>query len=606
VIFKKGEIQMAEDMNSHGLIRSPITVILGHVDSGKTSLLDKVRGTAVQSRESGGITQHIGASFFPIETVNALCGDLLEESKRKLGIPGILIIDTPGHAAFMNLRSRGASTANFAILVVDVRRGIQPQTVESIRILVKSKVPFVIAANKIDRLPGWRSHSDIPLLKSLKKQSQGTLNALQEVIYSIMAELSHFNLQPERFDKIKNFAKKIAIIPTSAVTGEGIPELFLVLSSLTEQFLKNQLELHLDKGRGVVLEVKKEVGMGTTIDVILFDGVIRQNSQIVLAGTKGVISTKVRAILVPKELDEIRDPRKKFSNVEKAVAAIGVKIAATKLEDAIAGSSLYVVSEKDEEDAINSIKEELANILVETDGAGVIVKADALGSLEALVNYLRDSNIQIRFAAVGNVTKKDIYQASLSKEKDKAFGIILGFRTKILDDAQEEASRLQIPIIQHDIIYRLSEEYEEHQYKIQQEQEKEALKDLIRPAKIKVLPFIFRACKPCIVGVEVLSGILTPLHDLINRDNKVIGHLLQIQEGGENVPEANVGDQMAIAIKGPTAGRQVKEGDEYWINVPESHTRRIIEDKLLSGTEMDALNELIDIKRRLVNKYWAI
>ncbi|MCK4847578.1 MAG: GTP-binding protein, partial [Candidatus Heimdallarchaeota archaeon] len=208
---------MVEDMNSHGLIRSPITVILGHVDSGKTSLLDKVRGTAVQSRESGGITQHIGASFFPIDTVTALCGELLEESKKKLGIPGILIIDTPGHAAFMNLRSRGASTANFAILVIDVRRGIQPQTIESIRILVKSKVPFVIAANKIDRLPGWKSYSDLPLLKSLKKQSQGTLNALQEVIYSIMAELSHFNLQPERFDKIKNFAKKIAIIPTSAV-----------------------------------------------------------------------------------------------------------------------------------------------------------------------------------------------------------------------------------------------------------------------------------------------------------------------------------------------------------------------------------------------------
>jgi translation initiation factor 5B len=606
MVFTKGEIRMEEEINSKGHIRSPITVILGHVDSGKTSLLDKVRGTAVQSRESGGITQHIGASFFPIETVTALCGDLLEESKKKLGIPGILIIDTPGHAAFMNLRSRGASTANFAILVIDVRRGIQPQTIESLRILVKSKVPFVIAANKIDRLPGWKSNSKISLLKSMKKQSRGTLDALQEVIYSIMAELSHFNLQPERFDKITNFAKKIAIIPTSAVTGEGIPELFLVLSTLTEQYLKDQLELHLDRGRGVVLEVKKEVGMGTTIDVILFDGVIRQNSRIVLAGSNGIISTKVRAILVPKELDEIRDPRKKFGNVEKAVAAIGVKLAAPKLEDAIAGSSLYVVSENDEEDAIRSIKEELANILVETDGAGVIVKADTLGSLEALVTYLRDSNIQIRFAAVGNVTKKDIYQASLSKEKDKAFGIILGFRTAILVDAQEEATRLQIPIIQHDIIYRLSEEYEEHQYKIQQEQEKEALKDLIRPAKIKVLPYIFRASKPCIVGVEVLSGILTPQQDLINRDNKVIGHILQIQEGGENVSEANVGDQMATAIRGPTAGRQINEGDELWVNVPESHVRRILGDKLLSGTEMDALNELIEIKRRLVNKYWAI
>ena len=389
-------------------MRSPITVILGHVDSGKTSLLDKVRGTVVQARETGGITQHIGASFFPIETVRQLCGDLLDVSKKKIQIPGILIIDTPGHAAFDNLRSRGSSAANFAILVIDVRRGIQPQTVESLRILVKQKVPFLIAANKIDRLPGWKSYPDLPLLKSLKKQSRAPIEALESIIYETMAELSHFNLEPDRFDRITNFAKKIAIIPTSAVTGEGIPELFLVLASLTEQYLKKQLELHLDKGKGVVLEVKKEIGLGTTLDVILFDGIIKQNSQIVIAGKNGAITTYVRAILLPKDLDEIRDPRNKFSHVEEAIAAIGVKLVAPNIEEAIAGSALYVVEEEDKNDAISKIEDELANILVETDDAGVIVKADALGSLEALVNFLKDSNIQIRFAAVGNITKKDI------------------------------------------------------------------------------------------------------------------------------------------------------------------------------------------------------
>ena len=594
------------ESNSNGQMRSPITVILGHVDSGKTSLLDKVRGTAVQARETGGITQHIGASFFPIETVTALCGHLLDSSKQKLKIPGILIIDTPGHAAFMNLRSRGASTANFSILVIDVRRGIQPQTIESLRILVKNKVPFLIAANKIDRLPGWKSYPDLPLSKVLQKQSSSTLESLQTVIYEIMGELSHFNLQPERYDKIKNFAKKIAIIPTSAISGEGIPELFLVLASLTEQYLKSQLALHLESGKGVVLEVKKEVGLGTTLDVILFDGVIRQNSQIVIAGKNGVISTKIRALLLPKDLDEIRDPRNKFENVEEAVAAIGVKIVAPDLEEAIAGSSLYVVTQNDEAEAVQKIEDELASILVETDVAGVIVKADALGSLEALVNFLKDSNIQIRFAAVGDVNKKDVYQASLAKEKDKTFGIILAFRTAVLPDAQEEANRLQIPILQSDIIYRLSEEYQDHQFRIQQEQELEALKDIIRPSKVKVLPYIFRQCKPCIVGVEVLSGILTPQVDLINRDNKVIGHLLQIQDRGENLSEAKVSDQVAVAIKGPTAGRQIKEDDELWVNVPEPHVRKILKDKVLSGSEMDALNELIEIKRRTVNKYWAI
>ncbi|MHA2075770.1 MAG: translation initiation factor IF-2 [Candidatus Hodarchaeales archaeon] len=587
-------------------MRSPITVILGHVDSGKTSLLDKVRGTVVQARESGGITQHIGASFFPIETVQQLCGNLLDASKKELRIPGILIIDTPGHAAFDNLRSRGSSAANFAILVIDVRRGIQPQTVESLRIMVKQKVPFVIAANKIDRLPGWKSNPDLPLIQSIKKQPKSAVDALETVIYEIMAELSHFNLTPDRFDRIKNFAKKIAIIPTSAVTGEGIPELFLVLASLTEQYLKTQLELHLDKGKGVVLEVKKELGLGTTLDVILFDGIIKQNSQIVIAGKNGAISSYVRAILLPKDLDEIRDPRNKFSNVEEAIAAIGVKLVAPNIEDAIAGSTLYVVEEEDKSDAITKIEDELKNILVETDDAGVIVRADALGSLEALVNYLRDSNIQIRFAAVGNITKKDIYQASLSKEKNEIYGIILGFRTTILVDAQEEADKNQIPIIQSEIIYELAEQYEAHQYEVQQKLEQEALKDLIRPSKIKILPFVFRQSKPCIVGVEVLSGLLTPQIGLVDRENKRIGQLIQIQDSGKNVSEAKVGSQVAAAIKGPTAGRQIKEGDELYVDVPESHARRIIEQKALSGTEMDALNELIEIKRRVINKYWAI
>ncbi|MFX1506945.1 MAG: translation initiation factor IF-2 [Promethearchaeota archaeon] len=597
---------MTSDEEHKSQIRSPITVILGHVDSGKTSLLDKVRGTAVQSRESGGITQHIGASFFPIETVTALCGSLLTPGKKELKIPGILIIDTPGHSSFMNLRQRGASAANFAILVIDVRRGIQPQTVESLRILVQQKVPFLIAANKIDRLPGWKSFPDITLLKSISKQSSGTLEALQSVIYDVMSELSHYKLETDRFDRIKNFAKKIAIIPTSAVTGEGIPEMFLVLASLTEQYLKKQLELHLDKGKGVVLEVKKEVGMGTTLDVILFDGTIKQNSRIVLAGTNGPIITNVRAVLLPKELDEIRDPRKRFDSVEEAIAAVGVKLAAPNIDEAIAGSSIYVVDENDVKEAVTKIEEELASILVETDDAGVIVKADTLGSLEALVNFLRDSNIQIRFAAVGDVTKKDVYQASLSKEKNEFYGIILGFRVKPLSDAQDEANKSQIPIIQDDIIYRLAEEYETYQYEVQQRLEEEALKDIVRPSKIKVLPYVFRQSKPCIIGVEVLAGILTPQLNLIDRENKKIGFLLQIQESGKNITQAKVTDQVAVAIRGPTAGRQIKEGDELWVDVPESDARKIIEEKILSGTEMDALTELVEIKRRTVNKYWAL
>lgn len=597
-----------EIKDQNGTLRSPITVILGHVDSGKTSLLDKVRGTAVQSRESGGITQHIGASFFPIETIQALVQPLVGSEGKILKIPGILIIDTPGHASFMNLRARGASAANFAILVIDVRRGIQPQTIESIRILVRNKIPFLIAANKIDRLPGWRSYPKLPLLKSMAKQSRGAMDELQTIIYEVMGELSHFNLEPERFDLIKNFAKRIAIIPTSAVTGEGIPEMFFVLANLAEQYLQKQLALHLDKGRGVVLEVKQEVGMGTTIDVILYDGIIKQDSQIVIAGKNGPITTSIRAILVPKELDEIRDPRNKFSSVDKAIAAIGVKIAAPNLEKAIAGSPLFVVDEADEiKSAQKEISEDLARILVETDTTGVIVKADTLGSLEALVGFLRDSNIQIRFASIGSINKKDIYQASLSKEANESFGVILGFRIDILPVAQDEAAKLQIPIFSDDIIYRLSEKYEVYQHEVQQKLEQKALENITRPSKIRVLPYVFRASKPCIVGIEVVSGLLTPQVNLIDRDNNRIGFLLQIQDQGKNLHEAKVGEQVAVAIRGPTAGRQINEDDELWVDLPEPDARKILEHKLISGTEHDALQEILEIKRRMSgNKYWGL
>ena len=148
-------------------LRQPVVVVLGHVDSGKTSLLDKMRGTAVQSREFGGITQHIGASLFPIETIKDITGNLYERiSKYETQIPGLLVIDTPGHEIFANLRMRGGSAADIAILVVDVNKGLEAQTIESIEILRKRKVPFVIALNKVDMLSGWSMKKKLPSLQT--------------------------------------------------------------------------------------------------------------------------------------------------------------------------------------------------------------------------------------------------------------------------------------------------------------------------------------------------------------------------------------------------------------------------------------------------------
>ncbi|MFX0113216.1 MAG: translation initiation factor IF-2, partial [Candidatus Hodarchaeota archaeon] len=406
---KKKKNLNENEISSKDLIRSPITVILGHVDSGKTSLLDAVRGTAVQAREAGGITQHIGASFFPQETIQSICGPLLQQFGVQVEIPGILIVDTPGHASFNNLRARGASVANFAILVVDVRRGVQPQTIESIRILRERKVPFLIAANKIDRFPGWKSKPEIPLIESLKMQNQAVIEMLNNLIYELMVDFSKFDFEVDLFTKIRDYTKKIAVVPTSAVSGEGIPELFLILSGLTQQFLREKLVLSLGSGMGTILEVKEEVGLGTTLDVILYDGVIRTNDEIIVGGLEGAIRTYVRALLEPKPLDEIRDPRDRFKNVPQIVAASGVKISAPSLEGAIAGAPLRVVSvDKEVDTLIEEVEQEVSQVIIETEGEGIILKSDSLGSLEAIVRYLKEQGVPIRIAGVGPVTRREI------------------------------------------------------------------------------------------------------------------------------------------------------------------------------------------------------
>ncbi|MFX0061177.1 MAG: translation initiation factor IF-2 [Candidatus Hermodarchaeota archaeon] len=588
-------------------IRSPITVILGHVDSGKTSLLDKVRGSAVQLREAGGITQHIGASFFPASTVEALCAPI---RKITLELPGVLIIDTPGHASFMNLRARGASMANFAILVIDVLDGVQPQTVESLRILRQNKVPFLIALNKIDRLGGWQSSSEEPLTVSIPKQHKNVREHLQNVIYELQTDLGAFGFDCDQFDKISDFSKKIAIIPTSAKTGEGIPEMFLVLVGLAQSYLKSQLELHISgNGIGSVLEMKEEVGLGKTINVILYDGVIRKGDRILVAGMEGVIETKVKALLLPSELDEIRDPKDRFIQVDSVTAAIGLKIAGTdSLEKVVAGSPLYVIKTDEESDRLyKELTSELNKFRVQTDKEGIVLKADSLGTLEAIVQYLRERGIKIRWADVGKVSKKDIVEATIAKERDERYGVILAFQTEILPDAREEAYKCKIKVFNNDIIYRLHESYEEWLNELEEQKEMEALKGIIYPARLKMLPYIFNAKDPAIVGVEVLSGKLMPRVTLIKEDNRRIGVLKQIQSDNKTVSEANVGQQVAVSIQGPIAGRNLKSDDIMLVDLPEKDAIKIQQlRKFFSPSVLETLDSLIEIKRKFESRFWAL
>ncbi|MEM0446876.1 MAG: translation initiation factor IF-2, partial [Candidatus Nitrosocaldus sp.] len=323
-------------------IRQPVVVVLGHVDSGKTSLLDRIRGTAVQAREAGGITQHIGASFFPLETIKEICGPLFTRFGADVRVPGLLVIDTPGHEVFANLRMRGGSAADIAILVVDINKGLEAQTYESIEILKSRKVPFVIALNKLDMLHGWRSGSSKMVLESLKKQDKSVIDELDAKIYLLVGALSRLGFRAEAFYRVKDFTREIAIVPVSARTGEGIAELLAVLVGLTQQYMLKRLEVS-EHGRGIVLEVREEVGLGMTANVILLDGMLREGDEIMLAKRDNIVTARVKALLLPKPLDEMRDPRDRFIRAQEVHAAAGVKVASPDLEGVLAGSPFYVI-----------------------------------------------------------------------------------------------------------------------------------------------------------------------------------------------------------------------------------------------------------------------
>lgn len=580
-------------------VREPIVVVLGHVDSGKTSLLDKIRGTFVAMREAGGITQHVGASLIPAEVIVRVAKTLNIRLEEKLRVPGILFIDTPGHEAFVNLRRRGGSIADFAILVIDLVKGVEPQTVESLDILRTRRTPFLIAANKIDLLPGWRPQGVLSVLQSLSKQDERVRRSLDEHLYRIIGDLSTMGFRSDRFDRLTDFRRNVAIVPVSALTGEGVSELIAVLIGLVQQFLISSLEYTEGPARGVVLEVVEEMGMGITVNAIIFDGVLRSGDTIVLMGLNKPIVTKVRALLMPKPLDEMRDPRDRFNQVEEVRPSAGVKIVAPNLEDALPGSPLTVASGNIEE-AVEKIRAEVESIRIKSGEEGVVVKADTLGSLEAIVGELEKKSVPVRLGDLGPVSERDVIEASISS-KDPTLRVLLAFNVRLMPEAVEEARRRNVPVFQGKIIYRLIEEFLEWRRLEKQREASMQLEQIILPGRIRILPaYVFRRSKPAIVGVKVEAGCIKPGYPLINSKGEKIGVIEQIQKEGKSIPKAEAGEEVAISIPEGIVGRNLREDDVLLVDVPSkdaSLVNRVFKEQL-EPHYFQALDEVTRLKKK--------
>ncbi|KSW11332.1 translation initiation factor IF-2 [Pyrodictium occultum] len=585
-------------------LRQPIVVVLGHVDHGKTTLLDKIRGTAVTAKEPGLITQHVGASVVPASVIERLAEPLKKIIPFKLIIPGLLFIDTPGHELFSNLRRRGGSVADFAILVVDINDGFQPQTYESIEILRQRRVPFVVAANKIDKIPGWKPHPDTPFIISYRQQAKWVQEELEKKLWdNVIAKLYELGFQAERFDRVKDFTRTVAVVPISAKTGEGIAELLAVLAGLAQRYLQHRLRFAEGPARGVILELREQPGLGTTADVIIYDGVLKRGDLIVTGGLEGPIITRVRALLMPKPLQEIRIAKRELEPVGEVYAAAGVRVVAPELEKAVAGAPLYVAtSEEEAKKLAERVRQEIEALRIKTEAEGVIVKADTLGSLEAMVEALRRRGIPIRYADVGPVAKRDVIEAVASKEINKFYAVILAFNVKTLPEAEEEAKKHEIPVFRHNVIYQLLEDFEKWYREQTEAERRKELEQLVRPGKIRILPgYVFRRSNPAIVGIEVLGGVIKPGYPLMREDGKRMGVIHQIQDRGKTVPEARAGMAVAISIKGHVmVGRHIDEGDVLYTDVPEKHAIMWLTKykSELSDDEKVVLKEIIKIKRR--------
>ncbi|BAB59593.1 translation initiation factor IF2 [Thermoplasma volcanium GSS1] len=573
-------------------LRQPIVCVLGHVDHGKTTLLDIIRGTAVANKEPGGITQRIAATTVDINKILKATEKL---NNKGMKIPGLLFIDTPGHVAFSNMRARGGALADIAVLVIDINEGIMPQTVESIDILKKFKTPFIIAANKIDLIPFFTDVKTNLFTEFIRKQRQEYVNELDARIYNIVNKLYEYGLNSDRFDRISDFTKTIAIVPVSAKKNIGVPEILMVLAGLAQRFLESEIEYKDINGHATIIEVRREESAGIALDAVLYQGTISVGDTVAVNTKTGPVTTKVKALFV-----NTGKSQRSLKEVETVSAAEGIRVLISDKLDVISGSPLIVV--KGNMEQVMKEIEEASKVDIPLDENGIYVKAEAIGSLEAISYELNKQGIKIRAAAVGDITKRDVMDVQTLQ--DPLNRIIIGFNVSILPEAKDAIESSDVGVITGDIIYKIVEDTQkwiEERKKQLSQKRKEAMPV---PAKIRILPqYIFRASKPVIVGIRVETGQIKVGDNLIRSDGKYAGTIKSIRNDEVSVRYQDAPAEVAVAIDNVTLNRQIFPDDVLYVDIPESVVKELRKAPMEKEI-MDTLEEIIKIKRK-ENPFWG-
>ncbi|MFH1307789.1 MAG: translation initiation factor IF-2 [archaeon] len=567
------------------MIRQPIITVAGHVDHGKTSILDKLRQSSVAAKEAGGITQKISFTLFPTEQIRKCF--VIDKYFTQIQIPGLLFIDTPGHAAFTNLRKRGGSLADLAILVIAVNEGIKPQTAEVLQILKANKTPFIIALNKIDLISGWKKQSE-DLKKSIESQSISVKEVFNEKLYTLIGSLQSHGFDSDLFYNIADFTKKVALIPCSAKTGEGISDLMGMICGFSQKFLAKRLSLGKD-AKGVILEIKKEKAINY-IEAIHYDGTLKVGDQIAIATFSEPVIVKIKSI------QEILPLSAKFKTVNNVIAATGLRIQITEKEKILPGMPFQIYK-----DNLSQIEKEFKKEITESiklDKQGIIVKADSLGSLEALITLLKQERIQILKADIGSITKSDILAGKASEEINPLNAVIVGFNVDIDDEARDLKS--EVKILLNSVVYKLIEDLQKWKIERKAELDKAKLLELTSICKLEILhQHVFHNSNPAIFGVKIQGGKAMKTISLINQNGIKIAKIKNIQAENKSVQEATSGMEVAISLPGIAFDRQLKDSSHLYSDMSESQFREFKKNKdILSSDEKKVLQEIAEIKRR--------
>jgi translation initiation factor 5B len=583
-------------------LRQPIVSLLGHVDHGKTTLLDRIAGSAKAEREAGGITQHIGAIGIPSAALVKLTERVLPADQ--MTVPGLLIIDTPGHRSFETMRRRGGALADLAVLVIDAREGVMPQTRESVQILRHEKTPFAVALTKVDLLAGWRKPTGPTTLREhLARCGPEFSKGLDTRVYSVSEDLLPLGFSADRFDRVSDFTHNVGIVPVSAKHNVGVSELLALLVGLSQRFLRSELALVTEGGEATILERSDQRGVGPVSSVILYRGRLRVGDQVVVTGLHEPFSSHVRGLYRPGVPGQHRPKRTgSLESLEEVEAAAGVYLSAPGIEAAMPGGLLKVVHSAAEEERAREELATAAHSAAEIAESGVGLAADTLGGLEALAFECKQASIPVHQAAVGPVDRPMVLK--IAAVKDPTHRAVLAFNVPVLPDAHGDGDTRAVREIRGEVMYRLIEEYLSWRLEQQNRLAAERRLALAHPAKIQVLPgYVFRASKPAIVGIKVLAGSVRPGLRLMKADGSELGLLKSLQKEGTSVQRAEESEELAASIEGAVVGRGLSEGDVLYVAIPEG-AARALKNVELSASEKQTLAEVLRI-RRATDPFWG-